>query len=67
MTWNYAYTPRIWPSLVMLLFLLAMFFYCSRRRSVPGVLPFMAGCLFGVSWNFVGDNLNEWLNPLKYA
>ncbi len=50
MTWNYAYTPHIWPSFLTLLFLLAMFFYGSRRRSVPGVLPFMAGCFFSAAW-----------------
>ncbi len=46
----YAYTPQIWPSLLTLLFLLAMFIYGSRRRSVPGVLPFLAGCLFSAAW-----------------
>jgi signal transduction histidine kinase len=46
----YAYTPQIWPSLLTLLFLLAIFMYSSRRRSVPGVLPFLAGCLFSAAW-----------------
>ncbi len=50
MTWTYAYTPQIWPSLLTLLFLLAMFFYSFRRRSVPAVLPFMAGCLLSAAW-----------------
>jgi len=50
MTWNYAYTPTIWPSLLTVLLMLAMAFYCSRRRYVPGALPFMIGCLFSGVW-----------------
>ncbi len=50
MTWNYAYSPHIWPSLLALLFVLAMTFYSIPRRSVPGALPFLAGCLFSAAW-----------------
>ncbi len=50
MTWNYAYTPTIWPSFLTALFLLAMAYYAARRRSVPGVLPFMFACLFSAVW-----------------
>ncbi len=50
MIWTYAYTPEIWPSLLTVLLMLGMAFYSSRRRSVPGVLPFIIACLFGAAW-----------------
>jgi PAS domain S-box-containing protein len=49
-TWNYAYTPYIWPSLGTLLFLLFLTAYSGRHRSVPGATPFMIACLFGAAW-----------------
>ncbi len=51
MTWNYAYTPQIWPSFLTALLMLALFFYSSRRRNVPGALPFMIAALFGALWS----------------
>lgn len=50
MTWNYANTPFIWPSLGTLLFLLLLAVYSGRRRSVPGATWFMIACLFGAAW-----------------
>ena len=46
MTWNYAYTPQIWPSILTIILLIVLSFYSWRHRSVPGALPFMIGCLF---------------------
>jgi len=53
---DYAYTPQIWPSLLTVLFLLAMAFYSYRRRKVPGALPFAIALLFVVLW-MVGSTL----------
>ena len=50
MTWDYAYTPAIWPSLLTVLLLSALSAYSWRRRSVPGALPFAVGSLFGAIW-----------------
>jgi len=50
MTWNYAYTPYIWPSLLTVLLLVALAVYSTRRRSEPGALPFAFGCLFAALW-----------------
>ena len=46
MIWNYAYTSYIWPSVFTVLLLIALAVYSWHRRSVPGALPFMIGCLF---------------------
>ncbi len=48
MTWSYAYTPAIWPSVCTVLLLLALTAYSWRRRSVPGALPFTIYCLLAV-------------------
>jgi signal transduction histidine kinase len=57
MTWNYAYTPYIWPSFVTALVLLALFVYSWRRRSsVPSALPFAFGTLFAILW-MVGSGM----------
>lgn len=45
MSWNYSYTPDIWPSVLTVLFLLVLFGYSWHRRRVPGALPFAIGCL----------------------
>jgi PAS domain S-box-containing protein len=50
MTWNYAYTLYIWPSFLTVLLLIALAAYSWHRRSVPGALPFMIGCLFAALW-----------------
>jgi len=50
MTWNYAYTPTIWPSFLTVLLLIALSIYSGRQRGVAGALPFMIGCLFAALW-----------------
>ncbi len=50
MTWNYVYTPHIWPSLLSVLLLLAFAIYAARHRDIPGILPFIIACLFGAVW-----------------
>lgn len=50
MSLPYSYTPQIWPSLFTLFLMLAMALYSSRRRSVPGVLPYIFGVLFAAAW-----------------
>jgi len=48
MTGNYAYTPNIWPTVVTILLLMFLVGYSWRRRSVPGVRPFLLYLLLGV-------------------
>lgn len=50
MNWHFAYTPYIWPSVFTVLLLIALAVYSGRRRSVPGALLFMIGCLFTSLW-----------------
>ncbi len=50
MTWNYAYTARIWPSFLTTLLMLILAIYANRRRNIPGVLPFMISNLFASAW-----------------
>jgi signal transduction histidine kinase len=50
MTWNYAYTPAIWPSVCTVLLLIVLADYSGRRRSVPGATPFMIACLLSAAW-----------------
>jgi PAS domain S-box-containing protein len=50
MTWNYAYTPAIWPSVLMVLLMVWLTVYSGRRRSVPGATPLMIACLFAAVW-----------------
>jgi signal transduction histidine kinase len=50
MNWHFAYTPQNWPSLITVLFLMALSAYGWRRRNVPGALPFAFGCLFAALW-----------------
>lgn len=48
MSWDYAYTPRIWPSALTILLLIALAIYSWRRRGVPGALPLAISCLLAV-------------------
>jgi signal transduction histidine kinase len=50
MTWNYAYTPTIWPSIFTVLLLLVLSAFSWRRRSMPGALPFTISCMFATLW-----------------
>jgi signal transduction histidine kinase len=49
-TWNYAYTPHIWPSIFTLLLVIALAVFAWRRRTIPGAIPFIIGCLFAALW-----------------
>ncbi len=51
MTWNYAYTPQIWPSILMVVLMSVLSFYSGRRRSVPGALQLIFACLFAAAWS----------------
>ncbi len=50
MSWPYAYTPTIWPSVLTVLLLVALSVYAWRRRSVPGVLLFAIAGLLDALW-----------------
>jgi PAS domain S-box-containing protein len=50
MTWNYTYTPHIWPSVFTTLLYIVLVVFTWRRRNVPGALPFLIACLFGAAW-----------------
>jgi PAS domain S-box-containing protein len=50
MTWQYQYTPYIWPMLASAMFVMALGVYAWRRRSVPGALPFVLVLLFRLLW-----------------
>jgi hypothetical protein len=48
-TWNYAYTPNIYPSAGTALFLLLLAGYSWRQRRFSGPISLMIGCLFGTA------------------
>lgn len=48
MTWSYAYTPVIWPSVVTVIGLLVLSNYSWHRRSVPGALAYATYCLLAI-------------------
>ncbi len=50
MTWNYAYTPQIWPPVLMAVLMIALAVYSGRRRSVPGATALMIASLFAATW-----------------
>jgi len=50
MTWKYAYTPQIWPPVLMAVLMTTLSLYCGRRRSVPGATPLMITSLFAAAW-----------------
>jgi signal transduction histidine kinase len=47
---NYAYTPSIWPSVLMALLMISLAVYSGRRRSMPGAIPLMIASLFAAVW-----------------
>jgi signal transduction histidine kinase len=47
---GYTYSPVLLPQFFTALFLLILGVYSVRRRTVPGALPFAAGCLFALLW-----------------
>ena len=50
MSWNYAYTPNIWPSFLTVLLLLTLAIYSGRKRNMPGAVPFTIGSLLAGLW-----------------
>jgi PAS domain S-box-containing protein len=50
MSWPYAYTPAIWPSVLTVLLLVALSVYAWQRRGVPGALVFAVVCLIAAPW-----------------
>jgi len=50
MTWNYAYTPNIWPSVLTIVLMMTLSVFSLRRRSVPGALQLLIACLFAAAW-----------------
>jgi PAS domain S-box-containing protein len=50
MNWNYAYTPQIWPSVLMAVLMITLSVYSGRRRSVPGATPLMITSLLAAAW-----------------
>ena len=50
MTWQYQYTPHIWPMLVPAAFTAALMIYVWHRRSVPGARPLAIAMLFLLPW-----------------
>ena len=50
MTWNYAYTPHIWPSILMAVLMIVLSIYSGQRRSVPGATVLMITSLLAAAW-----------------
>jgi hypothetical protein len=50
MSWPHSYTAYSWQPFLTVLLLITLSLYSWRRRSVPGALPFMIGCLFAALW-----------------
>jgi PAS domain S-box-containing protein len=46
----YAYTPKIWPPVLMALLMVALSTYSARRRNVPGATSLMIASLFAAAW-----------------
>ena len=51
MSYHYAYTPYLWPTLASAGFVGALAIYGWRHRSLPGALPFAAMMLSAVVWD----------------
>ncbi len=50
MSWSYAYTPYVWPTLLPAALLLVLVVYAWRRRTVPAAVPFLLLTLAWVLW-----------------
>jgi len=50
MSWDYAYTPNIWPPILTVILLLILAIYSWRKRMRPGALPFAIGSLLAGLW-----------------
>jgi PAS domain S-box-containing protein len=50
MSGTYAYTPSIWPSVLMAVLMFALAGYSARRRYVPGATSLMIASLFAAAW-----------------
>jgi PAS domain S-box-containing protein len=48
---QYAFTPHIWPSIIAILVLIGLAAYSIKNRGVPGAIPFVFACLFGLLWS----------------
>ncbi len=46
----YAYTPQIWPPILMVVLMIVLSIFSYRRRSAPGALQLMTACLFAAAW-----------------
>lgn len=46
----YAYTPQIWPPILMAVLMTTLSVYSWRRRSVPGAIPLMIASLLAAAW-----------------
>ncbi len=50
MSWQYEWTPFIWPMLVTSAMLAGVAFYALRRRVIPGAVPLAVNLLFPIPW-----------------
>src|SRR5512139_853792 len=50
MTWNNALTPQIWPSIFMLVLMVALSTYSASRRLVPGAASWMVASRLAAAW-----------------
>ncbi len=51
MTWNYAYTPSVWPAVLTVLLFAVLSIFAWRRRSMPGAAPLTIAFLFAAVWS----------------
>ncbi|HLO13613.1 MAG TPA: hypothetical protein VK206_02215 [Anaerolineales bacterium] len=50
MNGQFAYTPYIWPPVLMAVLMIILSVYCGHRRSVPGAIPLTIASLFAATW-----------------
>ncbi len=50
MTEVYAYTPNVWPPLIVAIFMAILGLFSWQHRRVPGAQPFAIACLFAALW-----------------